>query len=129
MAGHARPTRDEKRDSDKECGPSLAPTVLRAVPSHDAERVRVAPGGMARPPEWNASTPRAREPAPLHPLAPAMQALSGTVRQARLLPPQAVWVHAVGQEPEDVRALLRWPGWSCSDVPTVGRRRGRPRRR
>src|SRR5439155_13581787 len=98
--------------------PRLALTDSRTVPSHDVAPVRVAPGGMARSAEWDASAPRTRLPTAVSPFAPAVPGLPGALRRAGFLHPQAVWIQAVGEEPEDVRTLFREPGESRGDVPS-----------
>src|SRR4029453_4179282 len=96
---------------------------------------------MARLPEWYPPTPERSEPAPVHPVKPAVQALQGAFPSSRRPDPQAVRVHPLGEESEDLWALLpgfRGPGerlpqwrlkwgdpWGGSRVVDAVRRRSR----
>src|SRR5256885_11466269 len=84
---------------------------------------------MARPPERNASTPAGQEPSALDPVGTAMQALQGSVRLAGEAGPSEIRVRAVGEEPEDLRALLQGIRDARQGVSPLTRWSRRPRGR
>ena len=85
---------------------------------------------MARLPQRDASASAGQEPASLHPLEPPVQVVQGAVRPSRCAGPATVRLLAMGEEPEDLRAVLQGAAGAtrrCAPVPRTARRCAAPR--
>src|SRR5215218_1434901 len=80
--------------------------IPSSLPRRDGSR-HDAGGGVGRLPGGDPPAPARQEPSPADPLEPQVQALSGPVRRPRPLRAATVRFHPVGEEPQDLRALLQ----------------------
>src|SRR5947209_1649802 len=79
----------------------------RATLSHRDDGVRQPRGGVARFPSGHPSAFRAQEQAPADPLVAALPPVQGPLPRARQAAARRSGLHAVGEEPEDLRPLLQ----------------------